>query len=830
MSERRADWPQEELLALLVQQATVPLDPSLTPLLSFVAALPGARPGSEQISHPVRGRRHILASDLRQALGAPSATAPSSPPSGDGAAAWEVTGIGLPAALAGAHQDWVEVNPSALQLWERQALGPYSYAKNVSWLALAPPELATSAELFFRSLDQTYSACNFGRHETASLELEERWVPEAGGRSEGGGGQWEDIRLSRVVEVPVGGKEEEDRGVPSREGGAGRRGLEPPNYGVDDFLRGLRKAFAGVQQALWRNGGPKFRRVFPADGSWLCEDHDGGEHFFVVYVVCPFDSPDAYAEVMAEALRLVAPVTSPWLVSPLVQTGHSTASIACPTLLERGFTSRAQGRARHVERLRSVSALQMLSRFAVADAAERFVRGTALSVYHKLRRPEEIKSWPGRAPLPSTPLPGTPASPGQYTIGSKGSPATPADEKPEPSGKRIDEAVRNLELMHEPAFILAHPYPPSQNPYKDLAPDDRAAGGAARYAPGAPPLQHWVHCCYSIAPAFRGGGSPWLLAAWTDSRGELLETHAVPLGTAAGGRGGGVAEGQQEASVSYPALCSKILSSAAQIVSSALKASREEVDLRHVAVVRLGDMEEDEREQWQRVLSGGGDGSSAAGARGGDGEAYGLTSIAVGSMTAEAPVDLDLWVPTGSAPGHLLQLGPQAVEGPGRLQRGDSAAPGGGFVWIAWTPSTGGTGSQAPLLPGEDLWARVSRFSLVGQRGRGPGISTPAPETPATPATPSDGSSGGAGSGKAATEPPLPRTLGAELHNLAACSAAFHGLVTGCGDRWWRSNPKWRAVHGDSAHLPLHCKVVENMHLLLGALGPLMASPPNIDT
>jgi len=356
----------------------------------------------------------------------------------EGDSAWQVTSIGYPPALAGAHQDWVEVNPPALQLWERQALGPYSYAKNVSWLALAPPDLVASTELFLQSLDQSYSACNFGQHEKATLQLEERWVEGADGAQ----GRWEDVCLSRVVEVPVGGA--------SRP----RSGVGEEGYAVADFLKGLGEVCEKLQRALWRNGGPKFRRSFPADGSWLCEDHNSGEHFFVVYVVCPFDAPDAYAEVMAEALRLLAPVTSPWLVSPLVQTGESAASIACPAKLEKGFTSMAQGRARHVERVRSVSALQMLSRFVVMDSAERFLRGTALSVYHKLRRPEEIKTWPGRARLPSTPLPGTPASPGQYTVGGKASSSSPPDEKSEqcpPSAavRRPEENLfRKIELMH----------------------------------------------------------------------------------------------------------------------------------------------------------------------------------------------------------------------------------------------------------------------------------------------------------------------------------------------------------------------------------------------
>jgi len=726
-----------------------------------------------------------------------------------------VISVGHPPALAGAHQDWVEVNPPALQLWERQALGPYSYAKNVSWLALAPPDLVASAELFLQSLDQSYSACNFGQHGKATLQLEERWVEG----TDGAQGRWEDVCLSRVVEVPVGGAS-----CPCS--GAGEEG-----YTVADFLKGLGEVCEKLQRALWRNGGPKFRRSFPADGSWLCEDHNNGEHFFAVYVVCPFDAPDAYAEVMAEALRLLAPVTSPWLVSPLIQTGESAASIACPAKLEKGFTSMAQGRARHVERVRSVSALQMLSRFVVLDSTERFLRGTALSVYHKLRRPEEINSWPGSAPLPSTPLPGTPASPGQYTVGGKGSSTSPPDEKseqrpPSAAARRPEEnLVRKIELMHEPAFILAHPYPPSQNPYKDLKPEERKpvevgraglqACTAARYAPGAPPLQHWIHCCYSVTPGFRGT-APWLLAAWTDSRGELLETQAMPLSLASpasptGQSSEGACEGSAQPcrSVSYPALCSKILSTASQIVSSALKASHEEVDLRHVAVVRLGDMEDEERSQWQRVLG-------SCDGREGDGETYGLTSIAVGSLTAEAPLDLNLWESPAPGPAHLLQLGPQVMEGPGRLMRGEGEAPGGSFVWIAWTPSV----TEGGLLPGEDLWARVCRFSLVGQRGRGPGVSTPLPETPATP---SDGSPGMGKSAQGAA-PSLPQTLAAELNSLASCSAAFHGLVTGCGDSWWRTNLQWRSVHGDSAHLPLHCKVVENMHILLGTLGPVLWS------
>ncbi|XP_013180363.1 PREDICTED: mediator of RNA polymerase II transcription subunit 13 [Papilio xuthus] len=73
----------------------------------------------------------------------------------------------VPPLLVGHDRDWISLSPYALRHWERLSLEPYSYARDVAYVALAPDGEALTDPLraFFRELSTAYEACRLGRHQ-----------------------------------------------------------------------------------------------------------------------------------------------------------------------------------------------------------------------------------------------------------------------------------------------------------------------------------------------------------------------------------------------------------------------------------------------------------------------------------------------------------------------------------------------------------------------------------------------------------------------------------------------------------------------------------------
>lgn len=76
----------------------------------------------------------------------------------------------VPPLLVGHDRDWISLSPYALRHWERLALEPYSYARDVVYVVLAADGDALTDPLraFFRELSAAYEACRLGRHQPAA--------------------------------------------------------------------------------------------------------------------------------------------------------------------------------------------------------------------------------------------------------------------------------------------------------------------------------------------------------------------------------------------------------------------------------------------------------------------------------------------------------------------------------------------------------------------------------------------------------------------------------------------------------------------------------------
>ncbi|KAJ8725939.1 hypothetical protein PYW08_004122 [Mythimna loreyi] len=73
----------------------------------------------------------------------------------------------VPPLLVGHDRDWISLSPYALRHWERLALEPYSYARDVAYVVVAADNDALTEPLraFFRELSTAYESCRLGRHQ-----------------------------------------------------------------------------------------------------------------------------------------------------------------------------------------------------------------------------------------------------------------------------------------------------------------------------------------------------------------------------------------------------------------------------------------------------------------------------------------------------------------------------------------------------------------------------------------------------------------------------------------------------------------------------------------
>ncbi|CAH0563743.1 unnamed protein product, partial [Brassicogethes aeneus] len=72
----------------------------------------------------------------------------------------------IPSVIVGHDKDWLSLSPYALQHWETLLLEPYSYARDVAYVVVAPDNEAILPRVrtFFKELSTAYEMCKLGRH------------------------------------------------------------------------------------------------------------------------------------------------------------------------------------------------------------------------------------------------------------------------------------------------------------------------------------------------------------------------------------------------------------------------------------------------------------------------------------------------------------------------------------------------------------------------------------------------------------------------------------------------------------------------------------------
>uniref|UniRef100_A0A1B0BVC1 Mediator of RNA polymerase II transcription subunit 13 n=1 Tax=Glossina palpalis gambiensis TaxID=67801 RepID=A0A1B0BVC1_9MUSC len=72
----------------------------------------------------------------------------------------------IPSVIVGHDKDWISVAPLAIHYWDKFLLEPYSYARDVVYLVIAPDNdyVISKTKTYFKELSTTYEMCKLGKH------------------------------------------------------------------------------------------------------------------------------------------------------------------------------------------------------------------------------------------------------------------------------------------------------------------------------------------------------------------------------------------------------------------------------------------------------------------------------------------------------------------------------------------------------------------------------------------------------------------------------------------------------------------------------------------
>lgn len=96
--------------------------------------------------------------------------------------------LSSPRVCVGFNTEWMEASSGALPLWEKAGFEPYSEKKNVEYVAVAPKDLDEDVKLFLRDVSAAYEECSFGKHAampTDPVTLISHSVPKGSGNDRG---------------------------------------------------------------------------------------------------------------------------------------------------------------------------------------------------------------------------------------------------------------------------------------------------------------------------------------------------------------------------------------------------------------------------------------------------------------------------------------------------------------------------------------------------------------------------------------------------------------------------------------------------------------------
>ncbi|XP_020091432.1 mediator of RNA polymerase II transcription subunit 13 isoform X2 [Ananas comosus] len=518
----------------------------------------------------------------------------------------------LPSLLVGYQDDWLKTSPNCLKLWEKAPLEPYALPKPVNYYAVCPDiDLLTSAAAdFFQQLGTVYEACKLGTHAPHNSE----------GQMELSSGKCLPPGLV-LLECPQQAKIGSSHITVISSISEYFLALSK-SWNVKSFTKSLKKVIKDLKLSSSSSANQK------EGSSRLCT---------VVYVVCPFPEPSAVLQTLLEC--------SVSLGSVVFSTDRERRSLLHSQVVKALDCSIAADEA-------SASNVIMLSGFSIPKLVLQIVtvetllrinwptnelalfKDIAFTVYNKARRISRAVStndmlqstaFSGRSTLMhvTSPIPslwkdclvprmsgpaltreaefdaalrsGTWDNSWQASRTSVYDPTKPSDLCGQEDGR----------YMFEPLFILADPGSIEHSAVMEFsssksAVDDSSSAynqsstlggnsdtGTASLTDGTEHEHKTasLHCCYGWTEDWR-----WLVCVWTDSRGELLDSHIFPFG--------GISS-RQDTKV-LQSLFIQVLQQGCQILSWSHDGGN--IRSRDIVITHFGCFLELECQEWQKAI------------------------------------------------------------------------------------------------------------------------------------------------------------------------------------------------------------------------------------
>ncbi|KAL0558622.1 hypothetical protein IC582_003199 [Cucumis melo] len=472
-----------------------------------------------------------------------------------------------PAILVGYQDDWLKTSANSLQLWEKAPLEPYAVQKPINYCVICPDidPLATAAADFFQQLGTVYETCKLGTHTPHNL----------GNQMDTESGKW---LSSGFVLLDCPQSMKIDSSSASIVGSISDYLLSLSNgWDLTSYLRSLSKALKALKLSPSMSANPKEG----SNGSCM-----------VLYVICPFPDPLEVLQTVVESSIAVGSVMlqsdrdrRTILCSQVAKSLSCSAAVdessASNVLVLQGFTL-----PKLVLQIVTVDVIFRVSSPSVNELV--ILKETAFTIYNKARRisrgtsNDAVQSSSISSRSHSVLSSMSPSIPGMWKdcVGPR------MTGHSLPREGEIDGTLRSGNwdnswqsragtlncdpnrmgeyylqddscYMFEPLFILAEPGSLEHgvspiNPVtlgtessKPLSDDNSGAFlqgtnstvgmdiGSNSQLDG-PEMDGFgcghqknpsLHCSYGWTEDWR-----WLVCIWTDSRGELLDSHIFPFG------------------------------------------------------------------------------------------------------------------------------------------------------------------------------------------------------------------------------------------------------------------------------------------------------------
>lgn len=536
----------------------------------------------------------------------------------------------LPAILVGYQDDWLKTSANSLQLWEKAPLEPYALQKPMAYYVVCPDidPLTSAAADFFQQLGTVYETCKLGTHTPQSL----------GNQMEVDSGKLSSSGFV-LLDCPQSMKIESSNS--SLLGSISDFFLSLSNgWDLTGFLKSLSKVLKTLKLGSYLATNPKEGISGPCT---------------VIYVVCPFPEPIALLRTVIETSVAVGSVilSSDKERRSILQSQVGKA-LSCPAAVDEASMSNILTLSgfsipKLVIQIVTVDAIFRVTSPALNELA--ILKETAFTVYNKARRISrgsssdiQSSSLSGRSHSAMMQMASPTSGMWKDCVGPRITGPSLSREGELDAGLRSGtwdnswqtartgglscDPNRNgdflfqdeVRYMFEPLFILAEPgsleHGVSATAFGNLGSEslktlsDDGSGGFMQSASSAGSIDTGpgsqldgsesdgfgsghqknlpsLHCCYGWTEDWR-----WLVCIWTDSRGELLDSHIFPFG--------GISSRQDTKGLQC--LFVQILQQGSQILQACSSPDTGIVKPRDLVITRIGSFYELECQEWQKAI------------------------------------------------------------------------------------------------------------------------------------------------------------------------------------------------------------------------------------